>query len=69
MEKMPFVMFNGEEGFYLVSIKTCTYQLLVKTEAAYSGFCLELEDGSFDFHFTHTFEDENKIEQEAHHRI
>ena len=69
MEKMPFVIFNDEGGFYLVNIKTCTVQLLVKTERANSGFCLELEDGSFDFHFTHTFTDENKNLQEAHHRV
>ena len=28
-----------------------------------------MEDGSFDFHFTHTFEDEYKITHEAHHRV
>ena len=75
MENMPFVIFGGkrypESNFYIVNIKTCTYQLLVKTDkySRGSGFCLALEDGSFDFHFTHTFEDENKIEHEAHHRI
>ena len=32
IEKMPFVIFRGAGGFYLVNIKTCTYQNLVNVE-------------------------------------
>ena len=69
MEKLPFFIFMGVEGFYLANIKTCIYQLLVKTKFKRSGFFLELEDGSLDYHFTHRFIDENNIEHEAHHRV
>ena len=63
MEKMPFVIFLEVEGICLVNIKTCAVQVLVKTHenSKGSGFCLELKDGSFDFHFTHIVEDENNI--------
>ena len=75
MEKLPFVISRmdeeqpGVDGFYLINIKTCTYQLLTEAKTYYPGFCLKLEDGSFDFHFTHSFTDENNVQQFAHHRV
>ena len=78
MEKLPFVIITNRTplfNIYLVNIKTGTIQMLVKVESQRPGFCLELEDGSFDYHFTHYHVDDKKIgqdevnQQEAHHRV
>ena len=70
MDKLPFVIFSdGTTGFFIVNTKTCTFQQLVKAQTTGNGFCLELEDGSFDFHFTHFVGDFGKVQHEAHHRV
>ena len=75
MVTMPFVIVSkfqpnvmDPNGIYLVNIKTGTYQILVKASSEKPGFCLSFDDGTFDFHFTHTFE-ESISKEELHHRV
>ena len=76
MEKLPFIIaipevFDSHTEFVLINIKTGTVQKLVKAIAKTKGFCVSLDDGTFDFHFSHKITDKNDLEkkQEQHHRM